>query len=265
MLSNKTTKTKSSYSQNSQNNTNKVKKIKVEKHSTSIRYNTAHSEHNIAIVQEQLKYYGMYFTDDYLIQCVNIPQGSLFSQQMEILGDSLLNYFSVKYIYETYGTDFKEGQMTRLKIMLINRISLSILSQKLQLNLLCSNKHSTYLLSSLTEAIFGGFSLITNIKNVEKSFIHLLTDCFNQIISHKLNMDYKSALQSLTQKYYKLMPIYNTIVYNNIKESFITICQLGNIVTKAISNNKKNAEQKAAKIMMYYLNIDFKNHFLFEY
>lgn len=195
----------------------------------------------------------------------NKEQHNIEYERLEILGDSLLNFFTIKFLFKTFN-NANEGNISKLKSMLVSSIGFSILSKKIHLDRLF-NIYNEHTLGDMFEVIFGFIYVqskynIKCLQKLETFYITLLQDNVNLILSNEECLDYKSYLQSFSQRYFKLLPVYELKEKLDTQNIFIIKCCLGVINTIGHGSTIKKAEQNAAKKILIYLNIDIKADFI---
>ena len=175
------------------------------------------------------------------------------NERLEFLGDSVLNLVISEYLYHRYPS-YDEGKLTKLKSGLVNRKSLLFWAKKLSLGdyLLISQEEETAggrqrasLLSNALEAIIGA---IYQDQDWDKARKFIL----GQISTLKgiRKVDYKSRLQELIQKRYKILPAYGVKIESgpaHRKFFEIEVKVKSRLFGRGTGWSKKAAEQEAAK------------------
>jgi ribonuclease-3 len=175
------------------------------------------------------------------------------NERLEFLGDSVLNLVIAEYLCHRYPA-YDEGKLTKLKSSLVNRKSLLLWAKKLSLGdyLLISEEEETAggrqrasLLSNALEALIGA---IYQDQDWDKARKFIL----GQISTLKgiRKAEYKSDLQEVVQKRYKILPEYRVRTESGPahKKFFeIEVKVEGRIFGHGTGLSKKAAEQEAAK------------------
>ncbi|NIM03634.1 ribonuclease III [bacterium] len=175
------------------------------------------------------------------------------NERLEFLGDSVLNLVVSEYLYHRYPT-YDEGKLTKVKSSLVNRKSLLLWAKKLSLGdyLLVSEEEEAAggrqrasLLSNALEAIIGAIYQDQDWEKAKKFIM-------GQISTLKgiRKVDYKSRLQELIQKRYRILPEYRVKTESGPahKKFFeIEVKVKSRIFGRGAGWNKKTAEQEAAK------------------
>lgn len=175
------------------------------------------------------------------------------NERLEFLGDSVLNLVISEYLCHLYPA-YDEGKLTKLKSSLVNRKSLLLWAKKLSLGdyLLISEEEEAAggrqrdsLLSNALEALIGAIYEDQGWDKIRKFFL-------GQIPTLKgiRKADYKSRLQELIQKRYKILPEYGVKTESGPahKKFFeIEVKVKGRVFGHGTGWSKKAAEQEAAK------------------
>jgi len=175
------------------------------------------------------------------------------NERLEFLGDSVLNLVISEYLYQRY-PGYDEGRLTKLKSSLVNRKSLLIWAKKLSLGeyLLISEEEEAAggrqresLLSNALEALIGAIYEDRDWDKVRKFILGQIST-----LKGLRRTDYKSRLQELIQKKYKILPEYRVKTESGPahKKFFEVEVRIKNrLFGRGAGWSKKAAEQKAAK------------------
>jgi len=184
-------------------------------------------------------------------------KSSLFNERLEFLGDSVLSLIVTTFLYKKYPQK-EEGELSKIKSTLVSKPQLAKWSKELNLGKLVfissaeessGGKNKDSILANLFEAILGAVYLDQGIepckKFLEKNFL-------NKEIKFEFQ-DYKSVLQEIIQKKYKVLPVYEIVKetgpdHDKIFESVVKVD--GKIFGKGKGKTKKQAEQFCAKVAL---------------
>ena len=129
------------------------------------------------------------------------------NEKLEFLGDSILEFISSRYIYETH-KELKEGEMTKVRATVVCESSLYKIAKKHNfsdfLNLgksekaTCSEGRPAILADSV-EAVIAAMYLDGGLEPVEKFIIENLKDEISIAAKHVGEKDYKTVLQEKLQ------------------------------------------------------------------
>jgi ribonuclease-3 len=190
--------------------------------------------------------------------------GEKDNEQLEFLGDSILNFISGEYLYKKFlKSEMKEGEMTRIRATLVDEKQLSKFAVEIGLTFkmrlaksLIENGgyQNENLLSSTFEAVIGAYYLDqeSNIEAVKACIIPLFESVLvhNHKIEARASADSKNRFQEWVQAQgitippkYKTermggsdhAPIFRSKVYVNEQE-----------YGEGMGKNKKESEKQAA-------------------
>ncbi len=223
--------------------------------------------YNIKKLQHKLKY--KFLNIKILILSLTHRSYSIYhNERLEFLGDSILNFVITKKIYKKLSFE-KEGYMTRIRSNLVNSKNLLKIAKKINLGkyillgqgeLKMQGQYKESILSNTLEAIIGAIFIDSkNIKIVEKIINFLFFTNYQNIFKKKNYKDPKTTLQEYLQKLKLPLPKY--LVVNkqgkDHKQIFTIHCKINNLnkPLEGVGNNKRKAEQIAAKKALIYLGI----------
>lgn len=176
----------------------------------------------------------------------------LFNERLEFLGDSILNAAITEFLFKRFPKE-DEGKLSKLKSQLVARPSLVEWAKELKIG--------TYLKMSESEEGTGGRERDSLIANAVEALIGAIFldqgfEKAREFVLQKftkkkriIEKDYKSKLQEIIQKKYKIPPTY--IIQNeNGPDHDKTFCTEVRIKKKFLGEgkgkSKKEAEQDAA-------------------
>ncbi len=205
-----------------------------------------------------------------LLSLTHRSYSNIHNERLEFLGDSVLNFLVTKKIYEKFSPE-SEGYMTRIRSNLVNGKNLLKIAKKLQLNkyillgqgeIKMKGQYKKSILSNTVEAIIGAIFLdCKNTKIIENIINKLFFKKKKNFYLNKNKKDFKTLLQEYLQKYKLELPKYLIIKKEgkDHEKIFTVQCKI-NInnkkkIAKGIGNNKKKAEQIAAKKILLQLKI----------
>lgn len=103
------------------------------------------------------------------------------NQRLEFLGDSILNMVTAEYLYKKHGT-FAEGELTRLRALLVNRNILTQKASQIKLGqylLLgkgeekCNGRQNSTNLSGALEALIAAIYLDSDLNTIQKFILQM--------------------------------------------------------------------------------------------
>ncbi|KGG81146.1 ribonuclease III [Caloranaerobacter azorensis] len=181
-----------------------------------------------------------------------------YNERLEFLGDSVLGLVVSDYIFEKY-PKFPEGELTKLRAVIVCETSLSTVAKKLNLGiylLLGKGEEATggreriSILADALEALIGSIYLDGGLKEARKFVLNVLKNIIEDAVEGKILIDYKTQLQEVIQKNNKSSVCYN--VMNEYGPDHNKIFQVkvslnNRVLGEGIGRSKKDAEQCAAK------------------
>ncbi len=181
----------------------------------------------------------------------------LSNERLEFLGDSVLNLVVAHSLF-TRNPNFQEGDLTKLKSMLVSKTSTAIAGKKVGIDrfiLLSSSEEDaggrerTSIIADTFEAIIGAIFLDGGLEPAAE-FIKrtILTD--ESVLAGEEQKNYKSILLELTQSKKLGHPVYRTISEagpDHDKLFTVEVFVLGESFGVGKGKSKKIAQQMAAK------------------
>ncbi len=186
------------------------------------------------------------------------------NERLEFLGDSVINLVISSYFFNKYPLK-EEGKLSKLRANIVNQSTLEKLAINLNIGkyiklgkgeISSGGRNRPSILADAFEAVIGSIYLDKGFTGA-RSFVlkQIKADgLFEKLESIK---DYKTTLQEVVQKQYKLVPIYRTIVEygpNHSKTFEVEVIVKKKILGKGKGKSKKEAEQSAAKKALQKLN-----------
>ena len=180
------------------------------------------------------------------------------NEKLEYLGDSILEFISSKYLFNTY-KNLKEGEMTKVRATVVCEDSLYKIAIKhnfsdflyLGKSEKMNNGHlSKAILADSVEAVIAAMYLDSGLDVAESFIIDNLKDAIEVASKNVGNKDYKTVLQEKLQVNGNIK-----IKYHIVKESgpdhdktFESIVEVdGKELGRGIGKSKKLSEMEAAK------------------
>ena len=181
----------------------------------------------------------------------------LSNERLEFLGDSVFNTVVAHAVFDE-NKDFQEGELTKLKSMLVSKTSAAIASRNAGIDrfLLLSDSEEdaggrdrTSIIADTYEAVIGAIFLDGGLK-AARAFIQKTLLNETDIILGKVQENYKSVLLELMQAKKLGHPTYKTLTEDGPDHDKVFTVQVS-IKGKSLSigkgKNKKAAQQMAAK------------------
>ena len=171
-------------------------------------------------------------------------------ERLEFLGDAVLEVVVSEYLF--LNTNYKEGQMTKLRASYVCEKALATYSKKIGIDKEIKLGHGQInnlndtIIADVFEAIIGAIYLDQGFDTAKKYIEDIIVPYIDKQID--FNVDYKTRLQELVQTGKKSLE-YEVVIEEGEahKKIFEVVVKIDNIIYgKGIGNSKKEAEQMAA-------------------
>lgn len=180
------------------------------------------------------------------------------NERMEFLGDSVLEVVVSSFLYSSF-PEYTEGQLSKLKAVVVSRSTLSLVARELGLGSFIrfsagevatggSEKPSN--LANALEALIASVYLDGGIEKAQEFILSILEGKIYELDRDELKRDYKTALQEYWQAGSRKPPAYTVIAEtgpDHDKRFEIEVKLAGEPYGRGIGRSKKEAEQKAAE------------------
>jgi ribonuclease III len=188
-------------------------------------------------------------------------------ETLEFLGDSVLNFYTSLFIYHKF-PNYTEGQMSKLKQLMVQESTLAHLSREIGLGEFLQlgtgeRKNRGSEKESILADIFESFAAALYLEKGGKMVQRFLNLTIFTWVEGKENMvwDYKSQLQEHCQaQRNKIVYRLKRIIKNGSQQLFVMEVgdELGTFQESGKGRSKKEAEQQAAAKVIKKLGIDEK-------
>jgi ribonuclease-3 len=180
------------------------------------------------------------------------------NERLEFLGDSVLNFIVVKYLYKLY-PDLDEGELSKMKSVIVSGENLSLIAREMNLgeHILLSEyeeksggRDKSSILEDTFEAIIGAVYLDSGITKAEKVIKVLVLENIKKAFENTLTRNYKSELLELVQSNGLEPPTYEVVSEEGPEhEKVFTVNAIvdGKEISQGSSTSKKRAEQEASR------------------
>lgn len=179
------------------------------------------------------------------------------NERLEFLGDSILGFIVCEKLYRDF-PDYQEGDLTKLKSVVVSRSTCTRISQKIGLtNLLVLGKAFSVkkdlpdsLLANVFESLIAAVFLDGGSDATQTFVLRYIEPEIQRAFDSGTKENFKSLLQQFTQKEFGMPP--NYIVLTESGPDHSKSFQVAAVVDEQVhqsawGRNKKEAEQKAAQ------------------
>lgn len=186
-------------------------------------------------------------------------KNSCNNERLEFLGDAVLDLLVGEFLFHKF-PESAEGNLSKMRSSIVNEKGFMRLAQEIDLGqyllISPSEEHNQgrtkpSILSNAFEALMGAVYLENGIECVRAIIDKLLNKVYPYMDFNSLFMDFKTALQELTQARLFQIPDYVLVGENgpdHHKEFEMTLLIQGKEYARAVGKSKKDAQQKCAKI-----------------
>jgi ribonuclease-3 len=183
------------------------------------------------------------------------------NERLEFLGDSVLGLVVNEHLFTGHPTD-REGNLTRMKSLLVSRPILSVKARDMNIGryLFMSageeesgGRDRSSILADAFEAIVGAIYLDQGMEAARTFIDERLMSSAMEILKDRNNINYKSMLQEMVQSEKKIHPQYRVTSEDgpdHEKEFTVAVLVGKTVLGKGKGKNKKQAQQEAARVAL---------------
>jgi ribonuclease-3 len=184
--------------------------------------------------------------------------GGESNERMEFLGDSVVGLVVNEFLYRKF-TSLREGELTKMKSLLVSRVILSRTAKDMGLGdyVLLSEAETgsggrdrASILADTLEGVIGAVYLDGGLEPARRLTERLLLRQVHEILSDANLANYKSMLQEYVQGEFKTHPQYrisSEIGPDHEKVFTVEVVVNQKVLGRGHGSNKKEAEQEAAR------------------
>ncbi len=184
--------------------------------------------------------------------------GDESNERMEFLGDSVVGLVVNEFLYRKF-TSLREGELTKMKSLLVSRVILSRTAKDMGLgdHVLLSEAETgsggrdrASILADTLEGVIGAVYLDGGLEPARQLTERLLLRQVHEILSDANLANYKSMLQEYVQGEFKTHPQYrisSEIGPDHEKVFTVEVVVNQKVLGRGHGSNKKEAEQEAAR------------------
>jgi len=180
------------------------------------------------------------------------------NERLEFLGDAVLGMVIAEYLF----TRFKgrgEGELTRIKSVVVSRVTLAKRSEAMGLGsfisvgkgMLFSEALPVSVMANIMEAIIGAILMDGGIEPAREFTLNALSPDISAAVENQNRLNFKSLLQQFAQREFASTPTYEVIGNSgpDHDKSFHVVALIGSErFETAWGRSKKEAEQRAAEL-----------------
>ena len=178
------------------------------------------------------------------------------NERLEFLGDSILGAIVCERLYRKF-PDYLEGELTRIKSVVVSRRTCAKISQRLGFEeflilgkgMGTQDETPSSILADVFESLVGAIYLDGGMDAAQQFIIRHIETEIDETVDGQIGNNYKSNLQHVAQRQFGETPTYLLIDEKGPDHSkcFKIAAQIqGHCYSPAWGRNKKDAEQRAA-------------------
>ncbi len=191
------------------------------------------------------------------------------NERLEFLGDAILGMVISEYLFKKF-PDYSEGKLTKIKSVVVSRATLAKIGTEMGLKqfisvgkgLMTSRSFPKSLIANVFEAIIAAIYFDSGLKSAYDFTLRCLKDEIDTVCNNKHDKNYKSMLQHFCQRQQGHIPRYKIIKQSgpDHDKTFEVITLIHNVEhCTGLGNNKKEAEQIAARKTLEFLEVNTDN------
>jgi ribonuclease-3 len=178
------------------------------------------------------------------------------NERLEFLGDAILGFVVCEKLYARF-PDSLEGDLTRIKSVVVSRETCSRISEELGLveflvvgkGLMVDSVVPTSVLSDLFESLVAAVYLDGGMEPARRLIERYMAQEIVNVAAGTRGLNHKSLLQQVSQRDFGITPTYSVVNEEgpDHNKTFQVLAQIGDhTYPPAWGRNKKEAEQRAA-------------------
>jgi ribonuclease III len=183
--------------------------------------------------------------------------------RLEFFGDAILNYVICKQLYTVF-PDADEGTLSRLRSILVSKKMLSRIAKKLKLKTLLRlgrsilrdhNAVQPKIFTDAFESLIGAYYFDRGLTKTESFILQTFDGYFDNKKLLRIDPNPKSTLQELSQKYWRILPVYrNEAAPSGFKS---TVAIISKFKSTGEARTRFAAEEKAARQLIRKIRQEF--------
>jgi ribonuclease-3 len=190
------------------------------------------------------------------------PNGDLWAnERLEFLGDSVLGMVTSRFLFENF-PDKNEGDLTKLKSTLVSEANLSQIARSITLGkylriseeeVRSGGRERSSIVSDAYEAVIGAVFLDGGLAPAERMIRKQILEKCLEITSDRTFYNFKGELLEYMQALGLGLPKYEVTEEHgpdHQKKFTIEVSTRGRKMGEGVGKNKKEAEQKAARMAL---------------
>lgn len=214
--------------------------------------------------RQLLRRLGYVFKDESLFDraLTHRSAGSGHNERLEFLGDSIINLIMAEALFHSQ-PDAREGQLTRLRALLVRRDTLAAVARELELGialklgggeLKSGGRDRDSILADALEALVGAVYLDSGMESCRALVERLFAEKIAQAQQRRAVKDAKTRLQERLQAKGLPLPSYEVVEVKGAphNQEFQVFCRVASLdnPTCGTGGSRRKAEQAAARLAL---------------
>lgn len=190
------------------------------------------------------------------------------NERLEFLGDAILGFIIAEKLYQDF-PDFTEGEMTKLRSVLVRRDTLTSIARAIRLGdylhmgrgeEASGGRDKSANLAGTLEAVVAAVFIDKGLAITRDFILKLFDEELKRVIGWEVGIDYKSQLQEFIQSKYRSAPTYRLVEAtgpDHDKRFTIEVIAGDAVLGRGSGKSKKAAETEAARLALEQLSANF--------
>jgi len=191
----------------------------------------------------------------------NPAHGIGHNERLEFLGDAVLDFIVAEKLYKDF-PDISEGELTRLRAVLVRRETLARIAGDIRLGEYLymgkgeeatGGRNKLPNLAGALEALLAAVYLDLGIVVTGELIIRLFAEDWKKLTSREAVVDYKSRLQEIVQSKFQETPVYRLVSEtgpDHDKQFKVEVLVNARVMGNGTGKSKKLAETEAARLAL---------------
>ncbi|MDR1971953.1 MAG: ribonuclease III [Treponema sp.] len=183
------------------------------------------------------------------------------NERLEFLGDAILGAVCATVLYERF-REKSEGELAKIKSVVVSEDILSSIARELQIDNflvlgrgeeLSGGRKKNAILADALEALIGALYLDSGFAAAFSFVDRCLGPEIDRVVEENYHGDYKSLLQELSQRQFRVYPQYRLLTWSGPEHERLFRIEVqvkDRVYGPGIGRSKKLAEQEAARMAL---------------
>lgn len=190
------------------------------------------------------------------------------NERLEFLGDAILGFLIAEKLYQDF-PDLTEGEMTKLRSVLVRRETLTSIARAIRLGDYLylgrgeeagGGRDKSANLAGVLEAVVAAVFLDKGLAITRDFVLKIFGEELQKVTGQEAGADYKSQLQEFIQSRYRSAPTYRLVEAmgpDHDKRFTVEVVAGDTVLGRGSGKSKKAAETEAARLALEQLSANF--------